>query len=166
VPGNTVDPVKGLTNAQLTEMANTGRAPRYAYPNRPGQTWELEHGVPQRVGAALEQLGLSRADAARLSRASDPHNLMEVTPLEHSFFDAEAHGFGRQRGDVDGNLWRGTRDADARLHNSLSDMSDTDLLAMIERTRGMDFTRTAGTRQLRNDIRAAIAARGLNVTAL
>ncbi|WP_344120968.1 hypothetical protein [Kocuria aegyptia] len=164
VPGNTTDPVKGLTNPQLTDMMSSGRAPRYAFPNTPGQTWELEHGIPQRVGSALVDLGLSRADAARLSRASDPHNLMEVTPLEHSFHDAEAHGFGSLRGDRAGDLWGGTRAADSRLQNSLRDMSDADLITLIDRTRGMDFTRTARTRQLLADIRAACTGRRLPVT--
>jgi hypothetical protein len=164
-PGNTLDPVKGLTDEQLETMSRTGRAPAYAYAKFPGQTWELEHGVPQRVGEALTDLGLSRAEAARLTRASDPGNLMEVTPLEHAFFDAEAHSFGRARADASGRMWPGTVAADARLQNYLVDMSDAELRALADRTRGLDFTRTPRTRELRNHLRNEITGRGLPIVA-
>lgn len=164
VPGNTLDPVKGLTDEQLTEMMRTGRAPQYAFPNRPGQTWELEHGVPQRVAKSLEELGLSNGEAARLTRASDPGNLMEVSPLEHAFFDAEAHGFGRLRGDANGRIWSGTQAADPRVQNPLAYMSDSDIRGIVDGTRGMDFSRTARTRALRDHLRAEIVSRRLSIT--
>ena len=164
VAADTLDPVRRLSDQELTQMRNTGRAPAYQFPNTPGQTWELEHGVPQRVGKALEDLGLSRAEAARLSRASDPGNLMEVSPLEHAFFDAEAHGFGRLRADAGGVRWPGTVAADARLQNALRDLSDTELRAIVDRTRTMDFTRTPRTQRLRTELQAECAARNLGVT--
>jgi hypothetical protein len=164
VPGNTFDPVKGLTDEQLTAMARSGLSPQYAYPRYPGQTWELEHGVPQRVGKALEDLGLSKGEAARLTRASDPGNLMEVIPVEHAFHDAEAYSFGQARADAEGRMWEGTRAADTRIGNYLIDMSDAELRALADRTRGMHFGRTARTRELREHLRSEIAARGLPVT--
>ena len=163
VPGNTLDPIKGLSDAQLSQLATTGRAPLYPFPRRAGQTWELEHGVPQRVGSALEDLGLSRSEAARLSRASDPGNLMEVSPLEHSFFDAQAQNFGQLRADASGVHWPGTQAADTRLSNALRDLSDDDLRSIFTRTRGMDFGRTAKTRTLRAQLNAAAADRGLGL---
>jgi hypothetical protein len=165
VPGNTVDPVKGLSDEQLQEMAQTGRAPQYAYPNRAGQTWELEHvGVPQRVGKALEDLGLSRSEAARLTRASDPGNLLEVTPLEHAFFDAEAHSFGRLRGDASGAMWPGTQAADVRLQRPLYYMTDAEIGEIVTRSQGMNFGATPRTVELRAQLAQEISARSLGMT--
>jgi hypothetical protein len=89
---------------------------------------------------------------------------MEASPLEHSFFDAQAQNFGRLRADASGVHWPGTQAADARLQNALRDLSDADLRAIFTRTRGMDFGRTAKTRALRDQLNAASAERGLGLT--
>lgn len=166
-PGVTTDPVSGLTDGELRRMRDSGRAPEYAYPNRPGQTWELEHhGVPQRVGGWLRDLGFDQpGEASRLIEASRPGSLMEVTPLEHAFFDVEAHGFGRLRADVTGARWGGTAAADIRSARPLYYMSDDTLREIIRRaaSSNMDFSRTVRTRQLREALRDEIAERGLSI---
>lgn len=167
-PGVTTDPVADLSDDELRAMRDTGRAPEYAYGTRPGQTWELEHhGVPQRVGGWLNELGFNRpGEASRLIEASRPGALMEVTPLEHAFLDVEAHGFGRLRADVSGARWAGTAAADVRGARPLYYMSDDTIRQIVNRAagEGMDFSRTAGTRQLRAALAQEISARGLGLS--
>jgi hypothetical protein len=175
-PGNTTDPVAGLTDQELANMRDTGRAPEYAYPNKAGQTWELEHsGVPQRVrdwlNEAVDATGkpaFTKDEARRLIKESDPGQLLEVTPLEHAFFDSEAHSFGRLRGDATGQTWPGTPAADVRGARPLAPMSDADLtnLANTAASRNVNWAATAGGQQLRNAVNAEIAARGLSVAPL
>lgn len=165
MPGSTQDPVKGLDEAGLRQMVVDGKAPAYAYPNKPGQTWELEHvGVPQRVGKALEDLGFSKPDAARLTRASEPGNLLEVTPLEHAFLDGEAHSFGRLRGDADGVRWRDTVASDLRGTRPLYYMSDAEIETIVRQTRTANFNATPRALELRDHLRTEITQRGLSFT--
>ncbi|MDZ7754073.1 MAG: DUF4157 domain-containing protein [Gammaproteobacteria bacterium] len=167
-PGVTTDPVSGLSDDELRRMRDSGRAPEYAFGNRAGQTWELEHhGVPQRVGGWLRELGFdSPGEASRLIEASRPGSLMEVTPLEHAFFDVEAHGFGRLRADVSGVRWGGTAAADVRGARPLYHMSDDTIREIVARAanEGMDFSKSAATRQLRDALESEISSRGLGLS--
>ncbi|MBU4261920.1 MAG: DUF4157 domain-containing protein [Proteobacteria bacterium] len=167
-PGVTTDPVSGLSDEELRLMRDNGRAPQYAYGTRAGQTWELEHhGVPQRVGGWLRDLGFDQpGEASRLIEASRPGALMESTPLEHAFWDVEAHGFGSLRADVTGARWAGTAAADVRGTRPLYYMSDDTIRSIVNRAagEGMDFSRTGGTQQLRAALVQEITARRLSVS--
>jgi hypothetical protein len=166
-PGATTDPLAGLSEDELRSMAESGRAPSYAYPNRPGQTWELEHvGVPQRVGGWLSDLGFSQGESRRLIQASSPGSLLEATPVEHAFFDYEAWRFGRLRADVAGARWATSTATDVRIARPLYYMSDDTIREIVQRAAagGMDFNRSAATRQLRDAIRAEVSQRALGIT--
>lgn len=165
-PGATTDPVAGLDEAQLRQMMDSGKAPEYRFAARPGQTWELEHhGVPQRVVGWLNELGFSTGDSRRLAQVSHPGSLMEVTPLEHAFFDAQAWGFGSLRADVAGARWAGTVAADIRGARPLYSMSDQTIIEILQtaQARRFNFGATTRTRELRDALRREIAERGLSI---
>jgi len=91
---------------------------------------------------------------------------MEVTPVEHAFFDEAAWRFGSVRADVSGARWAGTVGADIREMRALYYMSD-DAIQDIIRTsasRNLNFGATAGTRQLQAALQREVAERGLRVT--
>lgn len=165
-PGATTDPVAGLSDEELQTMRTTGRAPEYGYATRPGQTWELEHfGVPQRVRDWLRDLGIPEREARRLIQESRPGSLLEVSPLEHAFFDVQAWGFGSLRADVTGARWTGTVAADIRGARPLYYMSDDGITEIVHRAAAgnLDFQRTAATQQLRSALQTEISERGLNL---
>ena len=166
-PGATNDPVAAMTDQELGQLRNTGKSPGYAYANRPGGTWELEHvGTPQRVGKSLRELGFNQpGESSRLIGASSPGSLMEVTPLEHAFFDEAAWRFGQQRADVAGRMLN-TAGTDIRIQRPLYYMPDDTIQQIVREAsaRGMDFSRTARTRELRGALITEIAERGLGIS--
>jgi hypothetical protein len=162
---NSPDAVKRLSDAQLQTMRTSGLAP--ADPHFAGRTMELEHwGVPQRVRDWLIATGFSREEARRLTRVSDPNMLLEVAPLEHAFFDAEAQSFGRARADVEGGTFPGTIAADVRNTRPLAPMDDATIIRIVDtaRTRHLDWNANRGSRQLRDHLRTEINLRNLQVT--
>ncbi len=123
------DPLRSMSDDELRRIANSGSAP--VHPTT-GRKMELEHsGVPQRVERWLKSIGFSSEQARRLADVSNPHALMEVEPLEHAFFDAEAWSFGRQRADIDGARWTGTQAADVRIDRPLFYMTDATLSQLL-----------------------------------
>jgi hypothetical protein len=158
------DPIQRLSDADLVAIRDSGRAP--PAPNLPGRTMELEHiGVPQRIRNWLEALGFKAEEARRLTEVSNPAALLEVTPPEHAFFDAEAWGFGERRADAAGQRWSGTQAADPRVTRPLIDMSDDTILEIerLARGRNYDFTANPGARSIRAALEAEIRARNLTV---
>ncbi|UPJ53433.1 hypothetical protein IVB30_20215 [Bradyrhizobium sp. 200] len=158
------DPIRRLPDAELQSMRTRGNSP--PDPRHPGRVVELEHsGVPQRVRAALEDLGFSDVEASRLTDASDPLSLMEATRLEHAFLDAEAASFGRYRGDLEGQTWAGSAAADPRVQRPLQSMSDANIVRLVERARALnlDFNRTRRTVGLRVALHSEIRIRRLAV---
>jgi hypothetical protein len=175
-PGNTTDPVAGLSDDDLAVMRATGHAPKYAYPNTPGQTWELEHsGVQQKVRDWMIDTVDAKGrhvftidEARRLIRESDPRCLMPVTPLEHAFFDSEAHRSGKLRGDVNGKTFTGTPQADVRALRPLEPMTNAEVtdLADLARSRNADFSASIRSQKLRAAINAEISERNLGIPLL
>ena len=52
---------------------------------------EIEHSrIPQRVGVALNKVGLPAADAAALSKLTDPSNLVPTHRESHAWMDSHA----------------------------------------------------------------------------
>jgi hypothetical protein len=162
---NSQDPIRRRSDAELGDLRASGRSP--ADHTRPGRVFELEHsGVPQRVRDWLQALGFSKREASQLTRVSNPGDLMEVNPLEHAFFDAEAWNFGSQRADIAGQRWPGTQAADIRLQRPLISMDDATLTRIVNeaRQRGFDWNATDRTRQLRDAVRSEVNVRNLPVT--
>ncbi len=180
-PGS-VDPLKAASNDELRDMLSKGTAP--PDPMFPGRKFEVEHaGVPQRVVGMLTDLmgGKSTpgavSTARRLAGVSDPSQLMEVSRVEHAFFDAYAHtlfpGTSRARVnplrfDIEGKAWGSTLLGDVRVARPLERMNEATLRTIIDRatSEGLDFGRTAKTRALRDAINLEITARGLSLSAI
>jgi len=163
---NRSDPLRSMSDAELRTMEANGNAPRDP---ASGRTMELEHfGVPQRVETWLRELGFTPSEARRLAQVANPQALLEVSPVEHAFFDAKAWGFGSQRADVSGARWTGTQDADVRLQRPLYYMSDDAIRDIVQRAASnptaYDFGKNAATQSLRNALRAEIAARNVPLT--
>ncbi|MDH4312184.1 MAG: hypothetical protein OEY13_05115 [Gammaproteobacteria bacterium] len=159
------DPIKSLCDADLATLRDTAtsdvRSPRDP---STGRTAEIEHfGVPQRTGRALERVGFTSSEARRLSDAANPGSLLDVSPVEHAFFDAEAHGFGRRRADPVGNMWRDTPWADPRVNRPLIYMSDAALIEIANRARTDPAIRLSNVPTLESAVRAEISVRGLHV---
>lgn len=175
-PQDASDPIRAMSDEDLRAMRanNAPTSPRTAR----GRVVELEHsGVPQRVTRMLEELGFPPSEARRISRASDPGNLMPVDPLEHAFFDAyaqyrDAHAesprmLNRQRTDAQGRTWEYTLLGDERVHRPFAMMSDDEfrgLLDAIQRgAHDANFGRSDATRRLRNWLQREGRARGIPV---
>jgi hypothetical protein len=173
------DPISAMSDADLQALRNRPNGQVRSPRNRLGQVIELEHsGVPQRVATALTELGLSASEARRLTGASDPGNLMDVTPLEHAFFDAYAQymdagaaqpqRLNRGRVDASGQTFAHTLTADERIQRPLSALSDGQVRGLVDLIgqRGLapNFGRSHRTQNLRNWLRREIRERGLTVT--
>jgi hypothetical protein len=162
-----LDPIRSLSDADLEAVLQTGKAP--PAPGLPGRTAELEHtGVPRRIAKWLEALGFKKEEAWRLAEVSNPNALLEVTPLEHAFFDGVAWRFGRRRADVGGARWGESEGADERITQPLARMSDDGIRRIVQEAnaRHLNFNRNAAARKLRDALRLEINARGLNVPPL
>lgn len=162
---NSQEPVKRLSDAELQTMRANGLAP--PDPNVAGRTIELEHwGVPQRVRDWMIATGFPAEEARRLTRVSDPNMLLEVSPLEHAFFDSEAQRFGSMRTDTAGQTFPGTIAADVRGTRPLAPMDDATIIRIVNtaRTRGYNWDRALGSQQLRTQLRSEINLRNLQVT--
>jgi hypothetical protein len=125
---------------------------------------EIEHfGVPQRVGRWLERAGFSPSDARQLSGVTDPSRLLDLSPVEHAFFDAGAHGFGSLRADPTGARWADTPWADPRVANPLEFMTDSEIAEIIHRARTNPSINLSAVPELLSALRREIAARGLPI---
>lgn len=121
--------VNSLSDDELRRIADSGSAPVDPIT---GRKIELEHaGVPQRVERWLKGIGFSAEEARRLADVSNPHALMDLEPLEHAFFDAEAWSFGRQRAGIDGRKWSGTVASDSRVNRPMIFMTDEKLTRLL-----------------------------------
>lgn len=159
------DPMRRLSDGDLQAIRDSGKAP--PAPGEPGRHMELEHGgVPQRVRNWLESLGFSKTEARRRTHVSDPRMLEEVTPLEHAFRDAEAHSFGSQRADVEGNQWQLTLSSDDRVSRPLFHMESKEIVSVIRdaQEKQFNFEANAQTRKLRDALREEIRERNLDVS--
>jgi hypothetical protein len=159
------DPMRRRTDAELQDIKSSGRSP--ADHTRAGRKIELEHsGVPQRVRNWLMALGFTEREASQLTQVSNPGELMEVNPLEHAFFDAEAWDFGLLRADSAGQQWPGTRTADIRLQRPLISMDDATIIRIVNEARqnNRNWNASDKTRQLRDAVRSEINVRNLPIT--
>ena len=161
---DSIDAIAAMSDADLQALRarvnSDVRSPR----NRLGEVIELEHvGVQQKAAKALNELGLSASEARRLTKASDPGNLMPVTGPEHSFFDAHAH-----RRDAAGQKFQHTRTSDERKERPLAPLTDAEIRGLVDliHQRGLagNFGRTRRTRNLRNWLLREIQERGLAIT--
>ena len=156
---DSADPFRRLSNPQLADIRTSGASP--PDPRFPGRVVEIEHGgSPQRVRDWLEEFGFTREESRRLAEVSNPAHLMEVTPLEHAFFDAEAWSFGSQRADVVGMRWPGTVAADIRVQRPLFHMRDATIHQIIEAASQPRFSFSRAP-QLRVALVREVAERGL-----
>lgn len=161
----TRDPIRMMSDAELQNTRDTGTTPKD--PFHPGRTMELEHaGVPQRVRDWLKALGFASEEAARITEVSNPGRLTEETPLEHAFWDVEAHRFGKLRADPTGRRFNTTDLTDPRRLRPLIAMSDAAITQIVQQAqaRGYNWNRTKQTRQLRDAIRSEVQVRTLPVT--
>jgi len=166
------DPMRAATDGTLDWMLSLSvdevRSPSTSErgPSRRKRVWELEHsGTQQQWRKVLIVAGFSASDANRLTGAADPSGLMEVTPLQHAFFDAEANA-GGDRADGTGRRFSGTQDADERQRRPLVYMSDDalrEIIRMIQLNPARyNFEQNDRTHELRAALQQEIALRGLN----
>lgn len=159
------DPISAMSDADLQAFRDTPTWKVHS-PLDPvsGRPMEIEHfGVQQQVSGWLEDAGFDENQARRLTGGADPGRLLDVSPAEHAFFDKEAHGFGRRRADVNGNMWTGTPTADPRVANPLTFMKDSEIVEIATRAQSDPAINLANSPQLRAAMRAEAAARGLLV---
>lgn len=157
------DPISAMSDADLEDLRDTAtsrvRSPRSA---TTGKAAEIEHfGVQQQVGRWLQDAGFDANDARRITGVADPYRLMDVSPVEHAFFDAEAHGFGRLRADPWGDMWQGTPTADPRVNDPLTFMRDSELTEIANKAASDPSIDLSRVPRLLNALRAEAARRGL-----
>jgi len=155
---NSTDPISAMSEADLITLRGTPtgdvRSPRDP---STGRAMEIEHlGVAQRIGARLEQVGFSASEARRLSGAASPKNLLDVSPVEHAFFDAYA-----RRVDPSGNTWDLTGQSDSRLGRPLEFMSDEAIAEIVIRGNTDPRINLSASSDLAAALRVEISARGL-----
>ncbi len=162
---NASDPITAMSDADLEAMRDTATS-KVRSPRDPvtGVAAEIEHfGVQQQVGRWLQDAGFPGNDARRITGVADPTRLLEVSPVEHAFFDAQAHGFGVQRADPTGRMWQGTPSADPRVQRPLVFMHDADLAEISSRAQTDQQIHLSKVPQLLNALRAEATARGLSL---
>jgi hypothetical protein len=159
------DPISAMSDADLENLRDTAssrvRSPRSA---ATGRAAEIEHfGVQQQVGRWLQDAGFDENTARRVTGVADPYRLVDVSPPEHAFFDAQAHGFGVQRADPWGNMWQDTPWADPRVTQPLAFMRDSELAEIAGAAASNPRIDLSRVPQLLNALRAEAARRGLNL---
>ena len=162
---NSTDPISSMSDQDLATLRDTPssrvRAPREV---GTGRAMEVEHfGVQQQVRGWLEDAGFSESDAGRITGAADPNSLMSVSRVEHAFFDAGAHGFGRFRADPNGAMWADTPWADERVADPLIYMEDARIVEIVNAARANPLINLANSPDLLAALRAEIAKRGLSI---
>jgi hypothetical protein len=160
------DPIRVLSDEKLEQMRD--KKPFVGVPNDPvsGRPMELEHsGAQQLVERRLRDAGFPRDEAILLSGTNDPRSLWEVTPLEHAFWDAWAHSFGRLRADPTGLMWEFTRLGDPRFERPLQPLTDAKIRAIVEtvKARGYDLNANESARQLRGWLETENTIRNLGL---
>lgn len=124
-----LDPVKGMTNEELADVARTGKLPA-----RLKGLLELEHRrIAQRVGNWLAKAGVPADEAAALTKRTDPSNLEPVSPAHHATVDEYRARFreGHDVGDPMSSL-------DTRVQRPLEGATDQELADIIAALRKYD----------------------------
>lgn len=130
-----IDPIKALTDAELQDVAKTGKMPARV-------DAELEHArIPQRVGAALIRAGVPPEEASAVTKQTDHENLEPVNRESHALMDEEARkAFGGQRNPTL------PRALDSRDINPLRNATDGEIAGIIAALKkpGVDLNSKAG----------------------
>jgi hypothetical protein len=124
-----MDPVKGMTDEELADVARTGKLPA-----RLKGLLELEHRrIAQRVGNWLAKAGVPPDEAAALTKRTDPSNLEPVSPAHHATVDEYRARFrqGHDIGDPMSSL-------DTRVQRPLEGATDQELADIIAALREYD----------------------------
>ena len=162
---DSTDPISAMSDADLETLRDTPKS-RVRSPRDPtsGRAMEIEHfGVQQQVAGWLEDANFSPSDARRICGVADPHSLIEASPVEHAFWDKEAHGFGSRRADPSGNMWTQTPWSDPRVGRPLVFMTDGSLAEIAARARTDPSINLSKVPNLLSALRAEAAARGLSI---
>lgn len=159
------DPIRRMSHAELRRLRDTPTA-RVTSPRAPhsGHTMELEHFIPQRVSRWLVDAGFSPSDGRRLTRQADPASIIEVTPLEHAFFDYEANSFGSLRADSAGRQFSTSAATDPRSTRPLMYVDEARLREIVRRASSDPDINLTRVPDLRAAIQAEIDARGLDIS--
>jgi hypothetical protein len=116
-----LDPVKGMTDAELADVAQTGKLP-----DRWKGLFELEHRIPQRAGGWLAKAGIPPDEASALTKQTDLGNLEPVPPSYHATVDEYRAQFnkGRDVGDPMSSL-------DTRVQRPFEGATDEELADIV-----------------------------------
>ena len=124
-----LDPVKGMTDEELADVARTGKLPA-----RLKGLLELEHRrIAQRVGNWLAKAGVPADEAAALTKRTDPSNLEPVSPAHHATVDEYRARF-REGHDVADPM----SSLDTRVQRPLEGATDQELADIIAALRKYD----------------------------
>ena len=159
------DPISAMSDAELTVLRDTPtssvRSPVDPITGRP---WEIEHfHIQQRVGDWLVDAGFDPSTARRLSLAVHPSNLLEVSQVEHAFWDAAAAKWAH-RADPSGRTWGQTWWADIRATRPLYYMSNDVLGEIVSRANANPAIKLNKAPELLRALRAEIVTRGVPLT--
>jgi hypothetical protein len=86
---------------------------------------------------------------------------MSVSRVEHAFFDAGAHSFGRFRADANGTMFTDTPWADERVADPLIYMETPRIVEIVDIARANPQINLANSPDLLAALRSEIAKRGL-----
>ena len=144
------DAIEAASDDRLRVMLKDGKAPddpmlAHLKPQARKVNIEHEH-TPQRVAGWLEAVGVPKNEAARLTRASSPDNMMAATRDIHGAWDQFASS---KRGGS------GLFDAE-RASSPLNSASKEEVEAIIAAVKGRDLASTDKGRRLRDAIERAI----------
>ncbi|GIE88165.1 eCIS core domain-containing protein [Actinoplanes regularis] len=119
-----IDPARELSDAQLKQVVKTGKMPKRVEA-------EIEHDpIPQRVGRMLEDVGVGRDTARRLSGLGDSNNLLPTNKNFHAINDAVARLINPSRNkSLKVSL-------DDRLENPLASARPAEVAAIVESLKG------------------------------
>jgi hypothetical protein len=148
-----IDPVKALTDAELKDVAKTGKMPTRVQA-------ELEHArIPQRVGAALVRVGVSPEEASAITKQTDPRNLVPANRESHAWMDEVARKTGAKRNPT---LPAALDDRDVHPLGSATNEEIAGIIATLKKP-GVNLDSEEGTK-LRQWLSREKQARGASAT--